>query len=68
MKNYQESLFGMLAVPKGRRQAEMYEYALNLLQRDIQHIQLQADMRGANSHALKDVLDEVSQVLSCYKD
>ena len=64
----QESLFDMLGAPKGKRQADMYGYALNLLQRDLSHIQLQADMRGANSHALKDLLDEVSQVLSYYKN
>lgn len=64
----QESIFDMLGAPKGKRQADMYEYALNLLRRDLSHIQLQADMRGANSHALKDLLDEVSQVLSYYKN
>lgn len=68
MEIYQESLVDMLAVSKGKRQAEIYDYALNLLQRDIQHIQLQADMRGANSAALKILLDEVSQVLSYYKN
>lgn len=64
----QESIFYMLGAPTGKRQADMYQYALNLLQRDLSHIQLQADMRGANSHALKDLLDEVSQVLSYYKN
>ena len=64
----QESLFDMLGAPKVKRQAEMYDYALNLLKRDISHIQLQADMRGGNSRALKDLLDEVSQVLSYYKN
>ena len=64
----QESLFDMLGAPKGKRQAEMYDYALNLLKRDLSHIQLQADMRGANSHALKVLLDEVIQVLCYYKN
>lgn len=62
----QESLKDIFSAPEWERKREMREYAFNLLRRDLSHIQLQADMRYANSAELSQLLDEVSEVLARY--
>lgn len=62
----QESIKEIFSAPEWERKKQMREYAFNLLRRDLSHIQLQADMRYANSAELSQLLDEVSEVLSRY--
>ena len=64
--NMQESLNQILSVSDRKRKEEMRLYAFNLLRRDLSHIQLQADMRKANSAELSKLLDEVSEALARY--
>lgn len=64
--NMQESLNQILSVSDWKRKEEMRSYAFNLLRRDLSHIQLQADMRKANSAELSKLLDEVSEALARY--
>lgn len=64
----QESLKDILSAPEWERKANMQQYAYNLIMRDISHIQLQADMRKANSADLSRFLDELCEVLSYYKN
>ena len=67
MEHKQESLSYLLSVSDWKRKGEMREYAFNLLSRDLSHIQLQADMRKANSAELSKLLDEVSEALARYR-
>lgn len=66
MQIKQESLKDILSEPVWARKKNMREYAYNLIRRDISHIQLQADMRDANSQELSNLLDELSNVLNHY--
>lgn len=68
MQVTQESFNDLLGGSKSKRQAELYDYACNLLRRDISHIQLLADTRQANSHALHDLLRDICETLSYYID
>lgn len=63
----QESLQDILNSSLRSRREEAFEYALNLLSRDLSHIQNQADMRGANSANLEKLIDEISDILSQYQ-
>ena len=65
MQIKQESLRDFNGSAKSRY--EMREYAFNLLSRDLSHIQHQADMRNANSAELTRLLDEVADILRCYR-
>lgn len=62
----QESLNDIFSAPEWERKKELRQYAFNLLRRDLSHIQLQADMRQANSAELSQLLDEISEVLARY--
>lgn len=66
MQIKQESLKDILSEPEWARKKHMREYAFNLIRRDISHIQIQADMRQANSQELTRLLDELSSTLNYY--
>lgn len=66
LKPFQESLQDILSVPVWERKAKMYNYALNLFERDIQHVLIQAENRSACSVELDNLLNELSEVISKY--
>ena len=48
--------------------SEFYNYAIRLIERDINHLSIQADMRKARSKALDEFLGDLSEILYQYKN
>lgn len=62
-----EELKQILNEPKSKRDYKMFQYAINLLERDLSHIKIQSENRFASSERLDDLLFEVRDTLNKFK-
>ena len=62
-----ESLNSMLSVPERERKAKYYNYALNLIKRDLNHLMIHAENGKAVSPELLNFISAVDDVLYLYK-